>query len=964
MYAYTKLLRTCRRRVLVGNVRTADGRGVCPTCRFTESDLDYMRYVRCMAALQIGERTQAAIDIAFLLKHKSLLVSIVGSALALYTLPLADAEEVVLVNSLCDTQKRYAYCLTEYIHALSLAQLGEMESALTVAREVLPLAPPHDLADYLADLITIVATALEDSTIILETDLSQHRLLYLSLAPAFFGGLSRSGIRVKSNSSTCQLLYPHALQTYRSVSALLPLHMNRAFYLFFAKRYVECWDELCCAVAAADEIVGSIEFAFTDCFPLRVYFFGCHVALELLDHLLRQEVDAATECLLNQGDETQAAERDRILAENDEFAMEVLRLSEQWTRQMQSFYPNSFLTEVGQLYALINMKDKQMLSRAILLSRKYPNNVFVRNTLTLALYYDNHVPEALDCAEKNLQDFPHCDFMMLLHEQLQRKRRHVVSFFNYRTVVPLRYRPELRRRHFTKRMLISIILLVFNCIIVVLVIFLNMPEAFNVPESLSDMAIRLQLPSDVPLFFAGVFFVHAIVAACSSRHLIATLLQDNYFVNTGLNRFLFCMRGMALINVANALQISISGNNFLLDSAGVTVIIYMMLTFLFVPFTSRLWFIPSVNEPKVGILSWLTLLAVDIAIAFIVVVPHMVLAVLEPFMSIIFFLFEPSPRPTESEVSTSIRRRLLYHEHHRYRMPPRFVVGSMSQFVHIRLMSLLYYKSHSGMETQRIAEEQLEEELYRAFPLITPEFVGDIPFEPLRRRAFVETLFAKESARRAEKLQERTVSSDPASGSGSSPLQTLSRVSSRMSTKQAEVYEKTRVMSINMVDAMKGEFVKEESASRLRRTMSFMKPSASEQRDGPAEAHFPFNTDSSPRKLRGTVTLASPRVTIATPKRRQQSGAAGTDRPPQEADDAAADGARKSEAPTWRSTLPSSVNLKLGNTPKLPLPSEAVKQAQAKRACGQSGSISVLLDGPPRVVPHKRGRGGPNALRQ
>lgn len=72
-------------------------------------------------------------------------------------------------------------------------------------------------------------------------------------------------------------------------------------------------------------------------------------------------------------------------------------------------------------------------------------------------------------------------------------------------------------------------------------------------------------------------------------------------------------------------------------------------------------------------------------------------------MSIVFYLYIPVPRPDREAASSSIRRRLLYHEHHRYHMPRRFAVGSGSHFVYIGLMSLLYYETHSQMSTLHLS---------------------------------------------------------------------------------------------------------------------------------------------------------------------------------------------------------------------------------------------------------------------
>lgn len=198
------------------------------------------------------------------------------------------------------------------------------------------------------------------------------------------------------------------------------------------------------------------------------------------------------------------------------------------------------------------------------------------------------------------------------------------------------------------------------------------------------------------------------MSTITSQNLVRVLLADLYFCDSRLSRFLFCMRGIALVNVCNALQISLQGNNFIAPNIFMVIFIYIVLWMLFLPFTSRVWFLPSKDEPSVEMLSWATLLCIDALMAIALFIPHLFLAAIEPLMSIVFYLYTPVPRPDRDAASSSIRRRLLYHEHHKHDMPHRFAVGSGSHFVYIRLMSLLYYETHSRMSTLHLSASQLE----------------------------------------------------------------------------------------------------------------------------------------------------------------------------------------------------------------------------------------------------------------
>ncbi|KPA86770.1 hypothetical protein ABB37_00838 [Leptomonas pyrrhocoris] len=705
-------------------------------------------FLRAWSALQIGERLQAGKDIIALMEDKEdSLCYHVGCALALYGLPLPQAKDALLTathtftnaaakttgpdapsgTSFSTVVQGYLYVLTEAIHATTLLQLGLVQQTIAVATAALQRAERSELREEdtmplgaLRDVVVLAATAMEDSRVVLDVSLSPDRLVYVAVCPAFFGGLCASGIRVKAHSATHRILYPQNVPLYASTRRVIPFHMNRAMFLFHAGQVDGAWDDVCCAVAAVDEIVGSVEFAFSDCFPLRVYYFAIHVGLTRLEDLLAADLEAAKACLANPTDQQTMERKDAQLQENELLSKEIMHICQGVVLRMQQFFPHARVTALCRAHVAIVCGGQDYIAEAVAISRRYPHSPSAQNILTLALYFGHHIPEAVDNARKNLQTFPHSSAVIQMHRLVQKK--HITYNFNYRKLVPLQYKPGSHDRVFTKRMIIVLILLAANLVVLCLTAYVNTPSIRDMPDGLRYLAVRMQLPTVVPLFFAAVFVMHAIVAAITTKNLISTLLTDLFFVNTSFNRALFCLRCLPLVNLVNALLISVLGNNFLFESGSATFVLYFILAILFVPFTTRIWFLPSVDEPDAGFMTWLAILSVDSVITVFIVIPHIIAAFLEPYMLVLFYFFAPTQRPGNDRgfqpPSSSIRRRLLLHAHESKFLPPRFTTGSGSRFVHIVALRWLYVWSHCTLETRFLAESQLEEECYRVFPLV------------------------------------------------------------------------------------------------------------------------------------------------------------------------------------------------------------------------------------------------------
>ncbi|GET89411.1 hypothetical protein, conserved [Leishmania tarentolae] len=712
--------------------------------------------VRAWSGVQVGERLQFGKDVVALLDYAEDSLSYhVGCALALFGLPLPTAKETVMNATACFTGtvadapptsphavsahsfsrnvQMYLYVVTESVHALTLLHLGMVEPAMRVAKTALDRAKSlktsgnssfcYDkddafLLDTLRRVVVISATALEDSASVLGVALSPHLLAYIAVCPAFFGGLCAGGIRVKAQSEVHRLVYPSNLPLYASTRQMIPFHMNRAVYLYHSRKLCGAWDDACCAVAMVDEVVGSVEFAFSDCFPLHVYYFACKVGYALLEELLLTDLEAAKASLLHSTNKEINGRKDAALQEDEILITEILHIWQDVVQRMVHFYPHSRLTELCYVQLNIVRGDRNSLRQAVILSECYPHSPAAQNLLTLALYFDHHVPEAADSAVKNLQAFPHSLEIIRMHRMLHKKN--IGYRFDYRGILPTRYKPGLTKHRFTKRMALLIFLLAANVVVLCLTAYVNSSFVVDISDTMAGLAVRLQVPSPIPLFFGAIFFMHAITATLSTNNLISTILTDLFFVNSALNRALFCLRCIPLVNVINALLITFAGNGFLFESSSLTVVLYIFLGVLFIPFTTRVWFLPSVDEPKVEAMSWLAILGVDTVLALFLLVPHAILAVVEPYMSVVFYFYAPTPRPgleAAELVPQSIRERLLLHMHYGHSMPPRFKVSSGSSFLYIRCLKWLYYRSHSSMETRYLAESQLEAEKYRVFPM-------------------------------------------------------------------------------------------------------------------------------------------------------------------------------------------------------------------------------------------------------
>ncbi|ESL11402.1 hypothetical protein TRSC58_00848 [Trypanosoma rangeli SC58] len=492
---------------------------------------------------------------------------------------------------------------------------------------------------------------------------------------------------------------------------MLPFHLNRSHTFFARGKHIEAWNNVCLAVGCAEEIVGSVELAFTDCSPLKTYYFGCHLGFMVLQTVLEVMTVGAGATTLDCDSDTATV----LLKEGPTLCEEVLRRCAEWSRRLRQFHPNVRLASVALSLTSTMTRAENFISRAISLAWRYPRCALAQNCLTLALYATHHIPEAVDNAAKALQTFPHSREIIKVYRQIV--AREGVYEFNYRTLVPVRYAP-CSERLWTKRTFVVLLLLVLNFVVFVLTVIANVPMLVAPSEPMKELSVRLYLPSVFPLCYAVFIIVYAVLATVSPRNLVRTIMLDLFFQDARMNRFIFCMRGIGLVNAFNAIQLTIAGNNFLFASHWYTFLLYLLLTFFLVPFTTRVWFLPSLDEPKDSVWKWLTILVVDTLLALLLLVPHIALFAVEPIMFILFFFFQPVRRPDEGNAGGNVVWRLRRHKACRKKSISPYIEGKKAQFIHVRLLSLLYYKTHSDLRTKHLVDYQIDEDNYRIFPLI------------------------------------------------------------------------------------------------------------------------------------------------------------------------------------------------------------------------------------------------------
>lgn len=685
-----------------------------------EPDDIQMRFMRCMCANYLCERQVVSEDSTRLMQSASMLVSTVGCALATFGIPLASARAGVESFRSSDEEQNYVYTLCELVHSTSLLHVGQFEAAIKVVEHAMPVAVKCKMTEPLMDVLTTCCIAIEDSECLLKWRqfLSPFQQLHIALVPRFGGGYENDSInQISIDSAVGELLNPLNVGMLNDVRQMIAIHVTTARSLFSFGHLREAWLEVCSACTAAEELIGSATFALSDCSPHRVLFLGCTIGMTLLDRLIDED-DENTKKLTP----TQLLEQ-RML--DDALGDDIIGTCRAWARIIRDFHPNMILGHAAITQVSVASHDVDSMERAVAMAEHFPDHIITQNALSYALYAKHLIPDAIAHAQKTLQRFPHVQEAENMAFAVSGKEG--TYTFLYRGMLPFSYGSG-NVDSTTWRLWLAFCITLLNFAILIGILVCNFGIPF--PLAADSTVRRLQLPSMIPYFAAAGAFLYSMAATFVQPTLVSVLLTDLHVRNTRLNRFLYSSRLLPWINVANAVQISVFGNNFEFDSMWYTIALYAALACLQFPYSSRTFFLRSHDEPRMALPFWITLLAVDFTV-FLVVSPLLFIAALiEPVMFVAFIFFPPALPP--SFATGDIVQRLMTHT--RWLRDGngrdwRFDTTSGSTFPHIELMKLLFFKTHSEMETQFLSDIQLEEDDMRVFPLI--EILEEIALEPL-----------------------------------------------------------------------------------------------------------------------------------------------------------------------------------------------------------------------------------------
>jgi hypothetical protein len=682
----------------------------------------HIRFIRCCCALQLGERHAVGEDAKCLMQSASMLVSTVGCALATFGIPLASARSAVEQFQSTEIEQNYVYSLCEWTHSLTLLQLGEFQAAKSIVEHTLPFVPKRtNLAENLAEIFTTCCIALEDSASLLRLPrdlLGRFQQLHIALVPRFGGGFSSDSInKIAIASDVGELLNPLNINCYSDARQMIAIHCTTARSLFSFGHLREAWVEVCIAVGCAEELIGSAVLALSDCAPHRVYFLGCTIGMTLLDRLI--EEDEVASKVLTAAELRQKREVDDALGDT------IIATSRVWARMARDFHPNQVLGHAAITQVSIASHDLDSLERATIIADRFPNEVMTQNAVSYALYSKHLIPDAVAHAQKTLQKFPHVTEVQAMMYAVSGKEG--TYTYLYRGVLPFSYGPGNEKTS-SWRLWVAFFVTSLNFVIIIGMFLFNLSDKIPFPSVLDDTIARTQVPHKETFYVAAFLFLYSMVATFYQPTLVSVLLADLHVRNSRLNRFLYSSRCIPWVNVANALQISLLGSNFGFQSAWYTALLYALLAMLQFPYSSRTFFLRSMDEPHMALPFWITLVASDF-ITFLVFTPLLLIAAaIEPVMSIVFHFMVP-PLPPSYDTG-DIPSRLQIHERaQRAGAMDRFALDSGSTFPHILLMKFIFQSTHSDMSTFYTTVRQQEADDLRVFPLI--DVLDDITQEPL-----------------------------------------------------------------------------------------------------------------------------------------------------------------------------------------------------------------------------------------
>jgi hypothetical protein len=685
-----------------------------------------MRFVRCMCALKVCDRKTSAMDCTHLMHSESMIISTAGCALASYAIPMQAAREAVLgFRSQIYREELFVHSLMEWTHALTLTQLGDFESAKRVATDARRYSPPKSVRELIDDVLLVCCIALKDQESLLKLHLTPARQLHCGMVPAFGGGYDNGSINtIPIDSDLADFINPMRVASIADVRKMIATHTTRARSLFSYGNLKEAFQEVTRAVGCSEELIGSTEFSFSDLAPHRVFFLAINIGLALLDRLIEGSPD------FDPSDPEAVAMRE----EDDQLGDEVISTLRSWARRLRRFHPRTVVGPCAVAQVAIASQEESSLARAQELTAKFPNYVLAQNCVSTALYALHLIPDAVANAQRTLQRFPHVPEVKAMYLAVAGKDG--LYSFLYRGVVRLTF-VQVDSTVSTKRVRVVLLLTVVHFIIFFFMFAVNFPFA-EIPrlEQLEGLANSLTVPLTFGLFWAQLLLMlYTVIMIVTPRNLVSVLLTDIFVRDTTLNRFLYTSRSLPLVNMAHAMLITVYGDNFGLHSSWYTLAMYTVLWLMYFPFTSRAFLLRSVDEPKMAVPFWITLILTDIVLSPLLAVPTVLAVVVEPFMAIAFCAFIPESIQEDfiGDVAERLANNVAKNVDH---LKKQRSITSGSEFIHIRFMRFLFRATHSEMETTYLLKIQQDEDDMRVFPLIhISEQIEKDPLPPPRKRS-------------------------------------------------------------------------------------------------------------------------------------------------------------------------------------------------------------------------------------
>ncbi|EKF39116.1 hypothetical protein MOQ_000662 [Trypanosoma cruzi marinkellei] len=397
------------------------------------------------------------------------------------------------------------------------------------------------------------------------------------------------------------------------------------------------------------------------------------------------------------------------------------RKSHEWMEVLQQFFPHlPLVVQVCQLRVAAAAFDRGIARLARNLLAAFHENALVASHVALALFASLHVVPAERCIHESLQQHPHsaeirrlyrviCGHNNISRQELQRHgdeeeakgwvRKHLIRpdfTHRYRGVLPVKYVACEQRGY--KAVYVPLVMSLVCIGVLVLCFVLHLRDVAFTTETtiLKDDAVfrwSFALPSTFLTYLGFGVVLYALTAAVLFPFLAScrvgsnnrvqhvamflhALMEWNCLEDDTPNQFLFCLRGLPLVNLLTGVQLVVSNALWLKKNAGklcisndariipdecnrvftgwgtVQLLVIVALLAIAVLFYGRAWRVIRYRDVLVGPLAtFITIFFIDVA-ALLVFFPVIFLCcvLLEPllfFISLVFSVAFATPLLTE-----------------------------------------------------------------------------------------------------------------------------------------------------------------------------------------------------------------------------------------------------------------------------------------------------------------------------